>query len=182
MIMSRLLSILGSTCVLLSGCVPTLNSNVCTITYPVSADFSFEKKMPCQIWNSKGRGDRESSVISFFGRKIKIGTEKNNIVVSDAATGQVLAGHLSGWSGILQTIAVIDDGVSQHLVVIKGVRTYENCSKIHIFDSDFQCRCETQIPGRGWFVVSCGRDKKGLASILIENDQNCNRALITLRQ
>lgn len=119
-----------------------------------------------QVWNYDRGRDHES----FYGRNgivrsapvimgsrvVEVRNERNNIVIRDIKTGRNLATHIAGWSGILQCVGVINVQGKSYLFVIKGVATYKNYSRIHVFNDEFKCCYETNIEGRTWQIEDIG--------------------------
>ncbi len=119
-----------------------------------------------QVWNY----DRDRDHKSFYGdngivrsapvimgsRVVEVRKERNNIVIRDIKTKRILATHMAGWSSFLQCVGVINVQGKSYLFVIKGVATYKNYSRIHVFNDEFKCCYETNIEGRTWQIENIG--------------------------
>lgn len=119
-----------------------------------------------QVWNYDRGRDHES----FYGRNgivrsaplimgdrvVEVRVDRNKMVIYDSEAKRTLATHTAGWSSILQCVGVVSVQGKSYLLVIKGVATYKNYSRIHVFNDEFKCCYETNIEGRTWQIEDIG--------------------------
>lgn len=111
--------------------------------------------------------DIKTSPLKFNGRLVTVSCHDNELLISSWPEGAVLSSHRAGWSRIMQTAAIWGISSNQFLLVVKGEATYKNYSKIHIFNSEFECVLERRIQGRSWYAA---KDMRNPTAIYLISD------------